>query len=129
MSAFAGRGSRQSLSETKGRGVHIVPLRPSLFIEERTEFMTTRKSSERSEVKGIMESFEFLMQFTAEEQALLMSWLEELVREGQIDIDQTHPLASAFDSLARYVGHDADDLPTRAAVRRREADAQRLNQK
>lgn len=75
--------------------------------------MTTGKSAARPEVKEMTEGFEFLMRFTADEQAQLMSWLEELVSKGQIEINHTHPLASAFDSLARYVSHQTDDLPTR----------------
>ena len=66
-----------------------------------------RKSEE------IVKGCEFLIQFTAAERAQLMSWLEELVSEGETEIDDRDPLASAFDILARYI-HEADELPARA---------------
>ena len=59
----------------------------------------------------------FLMQFTLEEQATLVAWVERLVAEGRIEMDLTHPLFEAFDVLTKYTSQQIDTLPL--AVSRR----------
>jgi len=59
------------------------------------------------------------MQFTLEEQATLVAWVERLVAEGRIEMDSTHPLFEAFDALTKYISQQIDTLPLAVGVSRR----------
>jgi len=74
-----------------------------------------------SQIDGAFESscMKFLMQFTLEEQATLMAWVERLVAEGRIEMDSTHPLFEAFDALTKYISQQIDTLPLAVGVSRR----------
>jgi hypothetical protein len=71
------------------------------------------KQSLKSEIGEMMVCFEFLEQFSPAEQAQLMEWIETLVSEGEVRVDGDHPLFNAFDGLAKYIGHQSDQLPIR----------------
>ncbi len=76
------------------------------------EIMVKNRGQE-NQIRQVKKAIEFLRQFTMAEQTQLMGWLEELVEEGQIQIDPSHPLGSAFDGLTRYVSRKTDHLPVR----------------
>ena len=42
-----------------------------------------------------------------------MEWIETLLSEGEVRVDGDHPLFNAFDGLAKYIGHQSDQLPIR----------------
>ena len=79
-------------------------------------------TNNRSQVNVAPENscMKFLMQFTLEEQATLMAWVERLVAEGRIEMDSTHPLFEAFEALKRIHQQQIDTLPL--AVSRRPVD-------